>query len=64
MTVAAALMGESVWFMTRHVGGNVGVEALLRLAVGATVGVIIYFGLLAAMGAPELEALKRRLRHR
>ena len=62
MIVAGALMGEVVWFITRNVGGNVGRDALLRLAVGAVVGVIVYFGLLAVMGAPELDALKRRLR--
>jgi putative peptidoglycan lipid II flippase len=61
MIVAGALMGEAVWFVTRNIGGNVGVDALVRLAVGAAVGVIVYFGLLAAMGAPELDALKRRL---
>ncbi len=61
MIVAGAAMGEAVWFITRNVGGNVGLDALLRLIVGATVGVTIYFGLLAAMGAPELESLRRRL---
>jgi putative peptidoglycan lipid II flippase len=54
-------MGEAVWFITRSVGGNAGLDAVLRLAVGALVGVIVYFGLLAVMGAPELDALKRRL---
>ena len=61
MIVAAAAMGEAVWFITRNVGGNVGVDALLRLVVGAVVGLIVYFGLLATMAAPELDALKRRL---
>ncbi len=61
MIVASAAMGEAVWFITRNVGGNVGVDALLRLVVGAVVGVIVYFGLLATMGAPELEAVRRRL---
>ena len=61
MLVAGALMGESVWFITRNVGGTVGVDALLRLTVGIVAGVVVYFGLLAAMGAPEVEALKRRL---
>ena len=61
MTLAGVLMGEAVWFITRNVGGNVGLDALLRLVVGALVGAIVYFGLLAAMGAPELDALKRRL---
>jgi putative peptidoglycan lipid II flippase len=61
MIVASAAMGEAVWFITRNVGGNVGVDALLRLVTGAVVGVIVYFGLLAAMGAPELESVRRRL---
>jgi putative peptidoglycan lipid II flippase len=61
MIVASAAMGEAVWFITRNVGDNVGVEALLRLVVGAVVGVIVYFGLLATMGAPELESVRRRL---
>lgn len=61
MIVAGAAMGEAVWFVTRDVGGNVGVDALLRIVTGAVIGVIVYFGLLAAMQAPELDALKRRL---
>lgn len=61
MIVASAAMGEAVWFITRNVGGNVGVDALLRLVVGVVVGVIVYFGLLATMGAPELESVRRRL---
>jgi putative peptidoglycan lipid II flippase len=61
MIVAGAVMGEAVWFITRNVGGNAGLDALLRLVVGAVVGVIVYFGLLALMGAPELTALQRRL---
>ena len=64
MIVAGTLMGEAVWFVARNVGGNVGVDALIRLIVGATVGVIVYFGLLTAMGAPELDALRRRLARR
>jgi len=61
MVVAAALMGESVWFITRSIGANSGGGALVRLVVGSLVGVIVYGGLLAAMGATELDALKRRL---
>ena len=59
--VAGAVMGEVVWLVTRSVGGNVGVDALIRLVIGAVVGVVIYFALLAAMGAPEVDALRRRL---
>lgn len=62
MIVASAVMGEVVWFVTRNVGGNTGIDALTRLVVGAVVGIVVYFALLVAMGAPELDALKRRLR--
>ena len=61
MTVAAALMGESVWFIVRNIGDNDGAGAFVRLAVGSVVGVIVYGVLLTAMGAPELDALRRRL---
>ena len=61
MIVAAALMGEVVWLVTREVGGNTGIDAALRLAVGTVVGVLVYGLLLLAMGAPELAALRRRL---
>ncbi len=60
MVVAAALMGESVWFITRGLGGNTGVDALLRVGVGTLVGVVVYGALLLAMGAPELDLLRRR----
>lgn len=61
MIVAAALMGESVWFIVRSIGGNSGGGAFLRLAVGSVVGIVVYGVLLASMGAPELDALRRRL---
>ncbi len=61
MVVAAALMGEAVWLVSRTVGGNVGVDALLRLGVGVVVGVIVYFLLLLAMGAPEVDSIRSRL---
>ena len=61
MLVAAALMGESVWFVVRDIGGNQGGGAFLRLAVGTFVGIVVYGVLMAAMGAPELDALRRRL---
>jgi putative peptidoglycan lipid II flippase len=61
MLVAAALMGESVWFIVHSIGGNSGSGAFLRLVVGAVVGITVYAVLLAAMGAPELDALRRRL---
>ena len=50
MAVAAALMGESVWFVTREIGGNTGADAVLRVGVGTFVGIAVYGGLLVATG--------------
>ena len=62
MIVAAVLMGEVVWVVTRGIGGTTGVDALARLVVGSVVGLVVYVGLLAAQRAPELDALRRQLR--
>ena len=61
IVVAAALMGESVWFITREVGGPEGAGAIGRVIVGTIVGVAVYGALLATMRAPELDALRRRI---
>jgi putative peptidoglycan lipid II flippase len=61
IVVAAALMGESVWFITRDIGGNSGGDAFVRLLVGTIVGVAVYAALLTTMQAPELDALRRRI---
>jgi putative peptidoglycan lipid II flippase len=61
MLIAAALMGEAVWLVTRQIGGNVGAEAAMRVVVGTLVGVIVYLIVLVALRAPELDALRRRL---
>jgi hypothetical protein len=57
-------MAEAVWLVTQEVGGNAGVDALVRVVVGAVIGLAVYLGLLYAMGAPELDAVRRRLRPR
>ena len=61
MLLAAVLMAEAVWLMTQQVGGNSGTDAVVRLAVGAVVGVVVYLGVLLALGVPELDAVRRRL---
>jgi putative peptidoglycan lipid II flippase len=60
--LAAILMGEAVWFVARGVGGDVGTEAVVRVIVGSLVGVVVYVGLLFALGAPELDPLRRAIR--
>ncbi len=62
MVLAAALMGEAVWFVSRQVGGDVGVEAVVRVTVGAVVGIAVYVGVLIALRVPELDFLRRRVR--
>ena len=61
MALAAALMAEAVWLVTHQIGGNAGVEAVVRLVVGTVVGTVVYAGALIALGAPELDAARRRL---
>ncbi len=61
MLVASALMGEAVWLVARSVGANTGGGAALRLGAATVTGLVVYFGLLALMGAPELDALRRRI---
>ncbi len=60
MLLAALLMGEAVWFVSQWVGGNAGTDAAIRLIVGAAVGVVVYLAVLIALGAPELDFLRRR----
>jgi putative peptidoglycan lipid II flippase len=61
MVVAAALMGEAVWFVARHVGANAGNGAVPRALVGTLVGVVVYAGVLHVLGSAELAALRQRV---
>jgi putative peptidoglycan lipid II flippase len=62
MLLASAVMGEAVWWMARQVGGNVGLDAVVRVLAGSVTGVVVYVVILAALRAPELDALLRRRR--
>jgi putative peptidoglycan lipid II flippase len=61
MVLAAVLMGEVVWLVSRQVGGDAGFDAALRLVVGTIVGAVVYLGVLLALRVPELDFLRRRL---
>ena len=61
MLLAALLMGEAVWVVAQWVGGDAGTDAAIRLIVGAVVGVVVYIAALLALGAPELDFLRRRI---
>ncbi|MEN9823930.1 MAG: hypothetical protein RLZ04_2356, partial [Actinomycetota bacterium] len=42
--------------------GNVGLDAVVRVLAGSVTGVVVYVVILAALRAPELDALLRRRR--
>ena len=62
MLLASVLMAEAVWLVSRQVGGNAGVDAVIRLMVGTIVGTAVYLAVLVLLKAPELDAVRRRLR--
>ena len=59
--IAAVLMGEAVWIVTQQLGGNTGLDAVVRILVGSVVGALVYAAVLFALRAPELDAVRRRL---
>ncbi len=61
MVLATILMGEAMWLAANAVGGNDGLDALVRIVVGAVVGLVVYLGVLVALDAPELRAARERL---
>jgi len=59
MLLASLLMAEIVWFVSRAVGANSGVGAVVRVLAGTVVGVGVYVGVLALLRSPELAAARR-----
>ena len=62
MLLASVLMAEAVWLVTQQVGGNAGIDAVVRLVAGTIVGAGVYLGVLVLLRAPELDAARGRLR--
>ncbi len=65
--IAAVVMGEVVWLLTRTMGADEGRGALARLLAGTLIGVVLYLGLLRFLHAPELDyvtGIARRVRRR
>jgi putative peptidoglycan lipid II flippase len=60
MLLAAVVMAEAVWLVTRLIGGTDGGAAIVQVLAGAVVGAVVYTGILVLLGAPELHALKER----
>jgi hypothetical protein len=61
MLLAAVVMGEVVWLVARAFGSNSGAGAASRVIVGGLIGIVVYVGLLMALGAPELAAVRDRI---
>ncbi len=61
MLLAAVLMAEAVWLITRNVTPDSGWRAVAQLVVGGVVGIMVYGCMLLALNAPELAAIRRRL---
>ncbi len=62
MLLAAVLMAEAVWLVTRQAEGTTGWDAVVQLLIGGGAGIAVYAGVLVALRAPELEWVRRRLR--
>ena len=61
MALAAAIMAEAVWAVTYKIGGNVGIDAAIRLAAGTVVGIVVYLAALTVLRAPELGELRAQM---
>jgi putative peptidoglycan lipid II flippase len=62
IAAAAGAMGVVTWVVTRSIGTPTGSGALLRLAVGVAIGVVVYGGLLLLLRVEEIEWVRDRLR--
>lgn len=63
MLLASAMMAVIVWLSLSAVGSDDGVGAIIKVAVGSVVGVVVYVGSLTLLRAPEVHGL-RQLRSR
>jgi putative peptidoglycan lipid II flippase len=62
--LAAVLMAEAMWLVTRNVDGDRGWQAIAQLIVAGTVGLAVYGAVLYALRAPDLSTILDRLRAR
>ena len=62
MALASLVMAEVVWVVARLVGSNSGQGSIVRVVVSTIVGVAVYVAMLMALGSPELDDVRSRLR--
>jgi putative peptidoglycan lipid II flippase len=58
LALAAILTGEVAWLASRSIGSETGAGAVLRVAVGSIIGIVVYLGTLAFLKAPELSSVR------
>lgn len=64
MLLAAGLMAEAMWFVTRDVADDRGFDGLAQLVVGGAVGLVVYVAVLVAVRSPEVAAVRALVRRR
>ncbi len=62
MLLAAVLMAEAIWFVTRNVDDDTGLAALGQIVVGGLVGAVVYLAAIVALRAPEFTWVRTRVR--
>ena len=58
MLAAAAVMGAVLWLALKPVGDNDGFGAVLKIAVGTTIGILVYLGALTLFRVPEVNGIR------
>jgi putative peptidoglycan lipid II flippase len=62
MGLAATLMAEAMWFVTKDVDADVGWHAIAQIVVGGSVGIVVYLVVLLTLGTSDVEVLTARIR--
>jgi putative peptidoglycan lipid II flippase len=62
--LAALLMAEAMWLVTKDAGTDYGWEAVLQLLVAGVVGVIVYGVVLFVLRVPDIDGVIDRMRRR
>jgi putative peptidoglycan lipid II flippase len=62
IVLAAVVMAQITWLISRRVGADEGVGAWVRCGVGGVTGVVTFIGLAGILGVPEIRSLAARVR--
>ncbi len=61
LALAAVLMAEAMWFVTRNADDDTGWSALGQIVIGGAVGIVVYLAVAFALRVPELDWVRRRV---